>query len=468
MLLTVGELLWALRRDGLSISTAQSIAAARTVELCGLDDPKRLRVALGAVLATSRDERARFLRGFDTFFAIDRGHPGDLFDRLRGRGFEAGEISMLSDLLFAVAERSGESADGGALRVLTSSPYELDHLLRAARIKRVTRGLTSPNMVGFFTERVSRELGLDRAASALGRVGRVLEEALGAERGAAMTTALREELDAMKRRVRAELLAPLDRASAGSALPPGRRSLDMPFGALSPEEANEVRAAVRELAAELRGALRVRLRRARRGPIDPGRTARAAMRTGGIPVRLLRRRRRDERPKLVVLCDLSESVRLASRYMLELVAVASEVFESMRSFVFVADLAETTALFKERSVDDALRTLASGAVLDLGRSSNYGRVLAAAEEAAPTLIDKRTTVVVLGDGRTNHLGDGSEHLKAIRARARSLIWICPEAPQSWAVGDSHMRTYAEHATSVVVARTARELRGAMRSLVRNA
>jgi uncharacterized protein with von Willebrand factor type A (vWA) domain len=467
MLLTVAELLWSLRREGFSISTAQSLDAARVVELVGFDDRTRLRVALGAVLATTREENHRFGAVFDAFFAVDRGHPGDLFDRLRGRGFAAGEISMLSDMLFAVAERSGESGDGAALRVLTHSPFELDHLLRAARIKRVTRGLTSATMVGFFTERVARELGLDRAASALTRVGQVLEEALGSERGAAMTAALREELDAMKRRLRAELLAPLDRA-AGATLPAGRRSIDLPFGALSGEEAREVRQAVRELAAELRGALRVRRRRAKRGPIDPGRTARAAMRTGGIPLRLVRRRRRDERPKLVLLCDLSESVRLASRYMLEFVAVASDLFESSRSFVFVADLVETTALFSEEATDDALRTLASGALLDLGQSSNYGRVLAAADRVARPLLDKRTTVVLLGDGRTNHLADGSEHLAAIRARARALVWICPEAPQSWAIGDSHMRRYAELSTSVVVARTARELASAMRGLVRRA
>lgn len=467
MLLTVAELLWSLRREGFSISTAQSLDAARVVEMVGFDDRTRLKVALGAVLATTREESERFGAAFDAFFAIDRGHPGDLFDRLRGRGFAASEISMLSDMLFAVAERSGENADGAALRVLAHSPFELDHLLRAARIKRVTRGLTSATMVGFFTERVARELGLDRAASALTRVGQVLEEALGSERGAAMTAALREELDAMKRRLRAELLAPLDRA-AGATLPAGRRSIDLPFGALSGEEAREVRLAVRELAAQLRGALRVRRRRAKRGPIDPGRTARAAMRTGGIPLRLVRRRRRDERPKLLLLCDLSESVRLASRYMLEFVAVASDLFESTRSFVFVADLVETTALFGAQTTDGALRTLASGALLDLGQSSNYGRVLAAADRVARPLLDKRTTVVLLGDGRTNHLADGSEHLTAIRARCRALVWICPEAPQSWAVGDSHMRRYAELSTSVVVARTARELASAMRGLVRSA
>ena len=125
-------------------------------------------------------------------------------------------------MLFAAAERSGDNGDGAALRVLTHSPFELDHFLRAARIKRVTRGLTSATMIGFFTERVARELGLERAASALSRVGQVLEEALGADRGAAMTAALREELDAMKRRLRAELLAPLDRAAGEVALPAGR------------------------------------------------------------------------------------------------------------------------------------------------------------------------------------------------------------------------------------------------------
>jgi hypothetical protein len=118
----------------------------------------------------------------------------------------------------------------------------------------------------------------------------------------------------------------------------------------------------------------------------------------------------------LLLCDLSESVRLASRYMLELVVAASELFESARSFVFVADLVETTSLFKDKSTDAALQTLGSGALIDLGRSSNYGRVLREADRLAQTLVDKRTTVVLLGDGRTNHLADGSEHLSAIRAR----------------------------------------------------
>jgi len=465
-LLTIAEFLWSLRRDGFSISTPQSIDAVRVVELCGVDNRDRLRSALAAVLSTTQAEHERFKACFDLFFAADRGHPGDLFDRLRGRGFQSSEIAALSDVLFAVAERSGQTGDGEGLRILTSSPFELDHLLRAARIKRVTRGLTGPTMVGFFAERVARELGLDRAASALGRIAQVLEEALGIERGKAMAAALGEELDAMRRRLRLELLRPLERAHESTG--PKRGALDVVFGELSADEARDVRRAVKDLAAQLRGALRARQRRAKLGRIDPGRTARAAMKTGGVALTLVRRRRRDDKPKLVVLCDLSESVRSASRYMLEFVAVTNELFESTRSFVFVADLLETTSLFDAHSSDRALRTLASGALLNLAKSSNYARVFQEAELALLPVINQRTTVVVLGDGRTNHLGDGADSLQRIRKSARALVWICPEAPSSWAVGDSYMRRYAELSSSVVVARTARELGSALRGLVKSA
>ena len=73
------------------------------------------------------------------------------------------------------------------------------------------------------------------------------------------------------------------------------------------------------LAEKLRGKARVRLRHARRGPFDVRRTMRASFRTLGVPMTPIRRRKRRDRPKLVVLCDVSDSVRLAARFMLELV-----------------------------------------------------------------------------------------------------------------------------------------------------
>lgn len=460
----LSELFATLRRDGLEVSTAQAITAARAVALVGFQDREQLEAAVEAVLVVRPQDLELFRRSFRDFFRVDRGHAGDLFDRLRGRGFTASEVDVLREIFQGVSHRSGQGGEAEGVSVLAGTPQDLEWLLRGARMRRTLAPMSSPKMAGHFAARAHRVLGLDRAADVVERLGKVLEEALGKERGEAMGAALREELAAIKRRVRLDL----EKRATGRPEPAGERrsAVDTPFASLDESEARDVARAVRRLVEKLRGAARVRMRHRARGRIDSRRTTRAAMRTFGVPVRLYFKRPREDRPKLVVLCDVSDSVRNASRFMLEFVAMASDLFTRVRSFVFVSELAETTELFAAKTTDRALRTLASGAIVDLGASSSYERALREAERAIGPTLDRRTTVVILGDGRTNHRPDGAEVVARLKDRCRALLWICPEAPSQWGLGDSRMNRYREVCTTVLSARTARELEEAARRLVR--
>jgi uncharacterized protein with von Willebrand factor type A (vWA) domain len=249
------------------------------------------------------------------------------------------------------------------------------------------------------------------------------------------------------------------------ALPEGgRRAESTPFAGLSEAEREEVRRAVRGLAERLRGAERVRRRRAQHGRIDPHRTVRRSLATGGVPFQPARRRRRRDKPRLVLLCDVSDSVRAASLFMLELVHAAQDIFAGTRSFVFVSEVAETTDLFRAHAPETALARIYGGGVVSLAHNSNYGRALAAFEAREGRTIDRRTTVVILGDGRTNFLADGADAVGRIRERARAVLWICPESPAGWGSGDSAMPRYVTAVTRVLVARTAQELSIAARAV----
>ncbi len=227
-----------------------------------------------------------------------------------------------------------------------------------------------------------------------------------------------------------------------------------------------MRRGLRTLSARLRGAARVRERRSGRGRFDPRRTLRLAARTGGVPVRIARRLRRKDRPKLVLLCDVSDSVRAASAFLLELVAGAAELFADVRSFVFISEVAETTELFRDRTRARALAEIASGSVVSIGGASNYGRALRDLERRVARRIDRRTTVVILGDGRTNLHAHGAEVVRRLRDRSRGVLWLCPEARATWGMGDSAMAAFAEASTEAIAVRTGRELEAAARRLVR--
>src|SRR5689334_4889020 len=134
MLLAIDEFLWALRRDGFAVSTAQAIDVTRACALVGFGDRGALRDAIGAVVVERAADLRRYRACFDRFFSPEGAHVGDLWGRLRERGFSDGELSALRDLLSAAAERSGASGDAIAFQALAGTAGELDRALQAAGI----------------------------------------------------------------------------------------------------------------------------------------------------------------------------------------------------------------------------------------------------------------------------------------------------------------------------------------------
>ena len=189
------------------------------------------------------------------------------------------------------------------------------------------------------------------------------------------------------------------------------------------------------------------------------------MATAGVPFRLARRRRARQKPKLILLCDVSDSMRAVARFMLELTYSAQELFERTRSFVFVSELGEATELFAREPLRVALANAYGGGLISVAENSNYGRVLRAFRDRWLRAVDRRTTVVILGDGRTNYHDDAAEVLDEIRARARALLWLSPEGRAGWAIGDSAMSRYAPRCTRVLEVRNAAELEAGARAML---
>jgi uncharacterized protein with von Willebrand factor type A (vWA) domain len=457
------ELLWKLRREGFEISTAQAIDALRVVGALGLERRADVRDGIAALVVQRARDRVRFNTAFDDFFAGDPSRaPRTLWDRLAAQGFVEDEIDALRFILEQFA--ASGSAGAGPLATLVAGGSELDRLLSISGLSRAIDAYSGLQL-GFQTHRVLGQLGAGRARQALAGLRALLVDALGA-RGGVLADALALELDRADDDVRAYVRGLHEaRVAEVESERRQRRLQTTPFAALTDGEIDEVRRAVRRFAERLRGGARVRARHARRGPIDAHGTLRRALRTGGVPFDLVRKRRRRDRPKLMLLCDVSDSVRAAACFLLEFTYAAQELFERARSFVFVSDLGETTSLFARAPVRVAVAQAWGGAVVAASDNSNYGRVLRTFETRHLRELDRRTTVVVLGDGRTNHHDAAPDVLDRIRARARALIWLCPEPRGQWGQGDSAMARYAPHCTAVYEVRCASDLEAAARTLV---
>lgn len=221
-------------------------------------------------------------------------------------------------------------------------------------------------------------------------------------------------------------------------------------------ERRQLEDSLRRLAHSLRGARTSKHVETPRGRIHPGRTMRRNMRYDAVPFRPVTTLRAEEKPRLVVLTDVSLSVRATARFTLHLVHGLQSLFSQVRTFAFVADAVEITDLFAEHPLERALGLvfdgLPAGGVLDVDANSDYGAAIGQVLGEHSAALNRRTTLLVLGDGRGNGNDPNLEGFAELTRRVRRTIWLTPEPRYSWRLGRCDLPDYAELCDRVEVVR----------------
>ncbi len=241
---------------------------------------------------------------------------------------------------------------------------------------------------------------------------------------------------------------------------------DVDFLTSSREQIVAMRGVIDPLTRRLAGRLAEKRRHRRRGALDFRRTVRKSLGTGGVPVDPVFRKPRPSKPELIVLADISGSVSTFAAFTLQLMFALRSQFSRVRTFVFVDGIDEVTdVLQKAPDVIDATRhinAMGSGVWLD-GRS-DYGHAFESFWEQWGDQVRKRTTVIVLGDARTNYHDPAAGVLKAVRQRAAHLFWLNPEPRAAWDSGDSVIASYRPFCDAVHECRNIRQLKGFVEDL----
>ena len=407
----------ALRDGGVRISVAESIDAVNAVAVVGLERD-RMREGLAAALIKDEADRAIFDESFERFFATPRAargahpdHRGEQVSAGAGRGKPGEDPSPRDDAPVRKTDQPREGA--GASR--------RDEKSQAAKAKPAKK------------ESATRRDEADREDR-----GRDSDKLHGRERG---------DADA-----RDESPAPgIDAARVARLRAIERR----PFDQYSILDYDEAREALAPLIRRFRIRLGRRLRLAKRGKIDFRRTIRAAMQRGGALIDLNFRARRPRHVDLVILADISGSVRYAAQLMLELMAGARECFRRVSSFVYVDHLAEA---------DFEQGHLVMTPALDLYARSDFGRVLGELWERRTGLLTRATLVVIMGDARNNRLPARADVIREIARVCRGVVWLNPEDPARWGTGDSAIKQYAREVKAVAPSRNLRELQAALAAI----
>ena len=429
-------LLAALRHAGLTISPASSIDAYEAVAAVGYGDRETLRDALCVTLAKSEVDEARFEQCFDRFFS----HHVEPNDR-------------------AAAPRESAPTSGGgfAQLMLTGDAVMIDtQISRAARtvgVRQVQYSFQRNILVG----RILRELGMpdwDREVAQLADVD-------GAEDLAEWQAAR----DAVVSKVKAVVDRQIDLYASNAAQQiRAERLADMDIAAIRPEDRQTAIKLVRKMAKALASQHSRRRKRARRGQLDMRKTIRQAMPHEGIPFQLYWKQKSVDRPKFIVLCDVSRSVVNAAQFLLVLMYSLNEVVDQLHAFAFSDRLEDVGSLLDGDDIDVAieqvLRKVGFG-------STSYGDAFAQFDENYMHLVDRHTSVIILGDGRNNYGDPQLDILDRIRRQSRRVVWLNPEAERSWGTGDSEMPAYQRFSSMARTCGSLNELQAVIGDMLRS-
>lgn len=458
------EFVQLLRQNGIRVSPGEALDAVRALVLVGFEDKVAVRSALRSTLVKRGTDAA----AFDAMFELYFGRIGRLLE-----GLEESLASALSaeDLSLEELQELGRMIDGLgsaplAKAVLEGELGDVARLLRSAAVEVDFRGLKSPLQRGYYARRIGARAGISDAHDAFRNF-----TALMSERGFDPSLVERVSLrldeavealeDAARRAAEMEQLARDPQTNAQDADAGMHRAL----ASLSNEEMESMRSTVKRIAEKLKARISHKRKERRRGQLHVRRTLRRNMDLGGVPARLSFRERRPERPEIVVLCDVSDSVRNVSRLMLEFVHTLQSLYARVRTFVFVSDLGEITTLLKTAPIEQAADGAVAGKVISLAANSNYGRAFRQFHADFLGAVTSRTTLVVIGDGRSNYNPANAWVLEELSTKARRVVWLCPEDRSSWGLGDSEMHRYARHCDEVFVVRTLDELATAAEKLL---
>jgi hypothetical protein len=464
---TLTRFVRSLRSAGMQVSSAEAIDAARALALVGYADREAMKSSLRIVMSKSEEDDAVFGDLFDTFFsAVQADRQAQAQQQAREAQAEAGEQegaeqAQPSSGSPSEGERAGSPSSGG--------PSDADAFMSLARSGDATaisvamaRAATAAgaddirfaSQTAFFVRKMLEQLGVQQVEAQL-------QAALG-ERGAdarRRAQAIIEARAAMQKHARSHVEQRFEmfgRSATESFM--DEVVTQREIGELSHRDMERMKVLIARMAKRL-AVRHSRPRKVRnRGAIDVRRTLRANAGIGGVPFDLVWKTKKKDRPKIVAICDVSGSVAQYVKFLLLFLHALNEKVTDLEAFAFSARLYDVGRTLERMDFEQAMERIVRDAG---GGSTDYGQALMDLQSQSWDVIDRRTTVIVLGDGRSNDSYPRLDIFSELADRCRRLVWLCPEPPRRWGTGDSCMLQYEPFCSQLSYCATAADLERAV-------
>jgi uncharacterized protein with von Willebrand factor type A (vWA) domain len=447
------------RVAGLRVSTAEVLDCLDQLKLVDMLDEPQFAAVLRANFAKSRREQFHFDRLYDLFFHELRqesniAHADPLADQIQ------------STLQALIPEPNGNNTSQAVLDFLGGDPQSFLERLQPGLFEGEGKGGGIGSNLGPMVQRLELMLQINAVAEALAQFLIDQRDRMHWETRRDLKELFDARLDSA-RRLLTRQSRPFDddRRIITSYQQHLDRLGEIHFASLTKKEVEGMREVIEQLVRKLKDNVGRRYAAKNRGSLDVKKTLRRAAGYQGIPLELFFRNRPPRKTKIVTLCDVSGSVWSAARFMLNMLYSLQECFTQVRSFVFVAGLEEVTKIFEDCEINQAIEKILRDINIEYNAATDYGLTLRQFKKRYLDILNKKTTLIIIGDGRSNYGNPEDQILDEMRQRSRRVIWLNPETQYFWYTGDSEMRTYQACCDEVRPCQNLNQLLDFIKSLV---
>lgn len=450
------QLVSALRASGVRVSLAESTEAFSAVDLMGVHDREHFRLSLRSTLVKDVRDLPTFDKLFPLFFGS--GQPP-----LMGGNAMDGLTPEEAKILAGALRQFNQGLRQRFERFLNGEPLSQEELDMLAALA----GLDQANDLrtrNWMTQRMLRLMAFPQVQEAMQELFDLLAQMdMDPGRLEQLRDLLGQNLQGIHDQVYACACKRIaENLSERPPVSPRDDLINRPFEALSETDKRQLQHEVQRLAATLRTRIALRQKRAKSGQLDPKATIRANLKYQGVPMEI-RHRDRVRKPRIVVLCDVSTSMRFCSELMLSFLFSLQGQVHKTHAFAFINHLEYISGNFGGSNADAAIRSVLErmpGGYFN----TDLGWSLKDFTEDYLDTLNAQTTLIVVGDGRNNYNDPRLDLFTHLSRRASRTIWLNPELPEQWR-GDSDMPRYAPLCTNVFKVANLNELAGAVDQLL---
>jgi uncharacterized protein with von Willebrand factor type A (vWA) domain len=472
----VADFIGALREAGLQVSPAESLDALKAIKLLGLENRETSKTVLALTLVKRQADQVIYEELFDLYFTgVEKAKE---FNKECNKESNKDESESSENTLQAKNDQSNAGANkantqspnssqtdkadgegmqanpGSSLGQALSKNEDMSLAITQAAIDEKLSSIVLFTQKNYFAYKIMQRLGDDALSAEIRTNANSLERENSLEQ-----KKMQRELIKSRARLLDQVKDYVEQQYGIFAQHKGLKYREeyLQQAKLSQLDRLDytlmqrlVQRAARKLASQHS---RKRLTR-KRGQLDVRKTIAANAAFDGALFHTRWKATRIERPKIVAICDVSGSVSRVARFLLLFLYSMQDVMPKVRSFVFASEMVEVTDLFKQEGIELALEEIMNRWG---GLSTDYGKALVGFQSQALASIDKKTTVIMLGDARNNQ-GDGRTDIwEKVFRQSKRVLWLNPEHRNSWDSGDSIMSDYSPWCSSVEPCRNLKDI-----------